>query len=198
MKINIERSKGSCTIKLSEEEEELLNNFKNLSEKSKIKIMERTKTLAEIDAEAKKEEKKKSKCIEMHEIPGYIESYTLPASAGKGVDLDACEKIMLKVKDKRLIIEANFAVRISGDSMEPEFHDGEYALVRTQPQIEQGSIGIFTVNSDGYIKKLGAGELISLNPKYENIKLHEYDDVRCRGKVIGTLDPEDIISIEEY
>ena len=47
----------------------------------------------------------------------------------------------------------NFAVRISGDSMEPEFHDGEYALVRTQPQIERGRIGIFTVNSDGYIKK---------------------------------------------
>ena len=105
---------------------------------------------------------------------------------------------MLKVKDKRLISEANFAVRISGDSMEPEFHDGEYALVRTCPKVEQDDIGIFTVNSEGYIKKLGAGELISLNPKYKNIKLHEYDDVRCRGEVIGTLEPEDIISTEEY
>ncbi|MCM1227893.1 MAG: hypothetical protein NC320_10825 [Clostridium sp.] len=51
---------------------------------------------------------------------------------------------------------------------------------------------------DGYIKKLGAGELISLNPEYDNIHLHEYDDVRCRGEVIGALEPEDIISTEEY
>ena len=66
---------------------------------------------------------------------------------------------MLKVKDADLINGANFAVRISGDSMEPELHDGEYALVRTQPKIEQGKIGIIPVNSNGYIKKLGAGEL---------------------------------------
>lgn len=80
--------------------------------------------------------------------------------------------------------------------MEPEFHDGEYALVQTCPEIEQGEIGIFTVNDNGYIKKLGAGELISLNPEYDNIQLHEYDNIRYRGEVIGTLEPSDIISIE--
>lgn len=189
---------SALTNKLTPDEQELLNNYKKLSPFNKGKISERAKILAEIDSETEKEKKKNVKSTKVYTKPGYIESYTLPASAGKGVDLDACEKIMLKVKDKELISEANFAVKISGDSMEPEFHDGEYALVRTQPKIEQGKIGIITVNADGYIKKLGAGELISLNPEYDNIPLHEYDDIRCRGEVIGTLGPEDIISTEEY
>lgn len=183
--------KQSLINKLSNDEQELLKNYKNLSPFNKGKVCERAKTLAEIENEEK--EKRKAKDIESHTNPGYIESYTLPASAGTGVDLDACEKIILEVKDSNLISEANFAIRISGDSMEPEFHNGQYALVKTKPQIEQGKIGIFTVNSDRYIKKLGADELISLNPEYDNIPLHEYDNVRCRGEVIGTLEPEDIL-----
>ena len=186
----------SLTEQLSEDEQELIDSFKELSTFNKGKVIGTAKTLVEIEIDER--EKKKTKSIEMYTNPGYIESYTLPASANSGVDLNACERIMLKVKDKKLISDANFAVRISGDSMEPEFHDGEYALVRTQPQIELGSIGIFTVNADGYIKKLGAGKLISLNPEYDNIQLHEYDDVRCRGEVIGTIEPDDIINTEEY
>ena len=190
------KEKNTIKNQLPKDEQEFFEIFNNLLDINKAKVIERAKTLAEIEIE--EQEKKKTKFIEKHTNPGYIESYTLPASAGTGVDLDACEKIMLKVKDADLISGANFAVRISGDSMEPALHDGQYALVRTCPKVEQNDIGIFTVNSEGSIKKLGAGELISLNPKYKNIKLHEYDDIRCRGEVIGTLEPEDIISTEEY
>lgn len=37
---------------------------------------------------------------------------------------------------------------------------------------------------------MGRGELISLNPAYTPIKLTDYDDIRCSGKVIGTVDFE--------
>ena len=122
-----------------------------------------------------------------------IEYYSLPASAGSGVDLDGCEKEMIKVRRSELTDAANFAVRISGSSMEPVFRDGQIALVRSQPTIEKGEIGIFIVNGNGYIKELGDGELISLNPKYDNVPLHDHDDIYCRGEVIGTLEQEDIL-----
>ena len=40
-------------------------------------------------------------------------------------------------------------------------------------------------NGNGYIKKKGSRELISLNPKFDNVQISEYDTVYCMGKVIG-------------
>ncbi len=41
-----------------------------------------------------------------------------------GVGLNDCEKVMAPVPD------ADFAIRISGDSMEPKFHDGSVILIK--------------------------------------------------------------------
>ncbi len=43
--------------------------------------------------------------------------------------------------------QADFAARISGDSMEPLLHDGDVALVRRCP-IENGDVGLFFVDGD--------------------------------------------------
>ena len=71
--------------------------------------------------------------------------------------------------------------------MEPKFHDGDMVLVKEQPTVAPGEIGIFLVDGKGYIKQLGTNCLISLNPDYEDISLHEYDSVYCKGKVIGIV-----------
>ncbi|MBQ9732629.1 MAG: S24 family peptidase, partial [Clostridia bacterium] len=42
---------------------------------------------------------------------------------------------------------ADFAARISGDSMEPIFRDGDVALVKRCP-IENGDVGLFFVDGD--------------------------------------------------
>lgn len=52
-------------------------------------------------------------------------------------------------------------------------------------EIEIGETGIFLVDNESYVKKLGEGELISLNPKYNNIPLTE--NSKCMGKVIDKL-----------
>ena len=72
--------------------------------------------------------------------------------------------------------------------MEPRFFDGDCVLIQRSARIHEGEIGIFIVNGDSYIKKIGNGKLLSLNPAYEPILLHEYDDIRCVGKVIGTIE----------
>lgn len=41
-----------------------------------------------------------------------------------------------------------FALRIKGDSMEPKISDGDVVIVRKQPTIDSGQIGIVCVNGD--------------------------------------------------
>ena len=82
---------------------------------------------------------------------------------------------------------ADFALTIQGDSMEPIYFDGDIVLVKQQEQLNTGEIGIFVVNGDGFIKKLGKNRLISLNAVYEDIYLSENDRINCIGKVIGRV-----------
>lgn len=86
--------------------------------------------------------------------------------------------------------KSDYMLKVVGDSMQPRFYDGDFLLIKKSPSILEGEIGIFIVNNESFVKKMGRGELISLNPAYGPIKLTEYDDIRCAGKVIGTLDLE--------
>ena len=82
--------------------------------------------------------------------------------------------------------KADFILVVDGDSMEPKFHNGDYILVRKQPAVDIGQIGIFGVDGKGYIKKYGGDKLISLNKKYPDIPLD--DESRCFGLVLGVTD----------
>ena len=73
--------------------------------------------------------------------------------------------------------------------MEPIYFDGDIVLVKQQPAVELGEIGIFDIEDNGYIKKYGGDRLISLNAEYDDIILSDYDEERihCFGKVIGRV-----------
>ncbi len=104
------------------------------------------------------------------------------ASAGPGYDLtddDAWE--IIKIPDTPEASEADFALTIEGDSMEPDYSDGDIVLVKQQPDVEIGQVGVFIVNGEGYIKERGESCLISRNPARGNI----YDEALCVGKVLG-------------
>ncbi|MCD7959528.1 MAG: helix-turn-helix domain-containing protein [Ruminococcus sp.] len=107
-------------------------------------------------------------------------------SAGIDYALDEYERMeKLKVVDTPEARRATFAVRVSGDSMESSYSDGDIVLVQQVDQIEQGQIGVFFVNGSGYIKEYGGDRLISHNSKYDDIQLHDSDTMRCFGRVIG-------------
>ena len=64
-----------------------------------------------------------------------------------------------------------FALRISGDSMEPKISNGDTVIVRRQPDCENGEIAIVLIDREDAtckrIKKMSSGiMLISDNPKY--------------------------------
>ena len=81
--------------------------------------------------------------------------------------------------------KVDYAIGVNVNSMEPEFSNGDILLIEMTEEIDIGEIGIFIVDNESYVKKLGNGELISLNPDYENIQLTE--NSRCMGKVVGSL-----------
>lgn len=128
------------------------------------------------------------RCTEIVDEPKVI---TLPkaelkASAGTGQWLGEDEYTeWVDVLDTPEARRANVVIEVSGDSMEPRYHNGDKVLVKLQPTVEQNEIGIFIVDNCGYIKKLGYNELISVNEAYDNIPLYDYNDVTCVGKVIG-------------
>lgn len=108
-------------------------------------------------------------------------------AAGNGVYLGPESFVEYMVEDNELTRRAAFAVPMCGDSMEPKFHNGDFVLVNFE-SVEPGDIALVTMDGYGYIKKLGEGELLSLNPKYKPI--HMTEDLRINGKVLGIFNPD--------
>ena len=113
-----------------------------------------------------------------------IRLYDIPVAAGSGMFLDGESYTEFEV-DETVPDDADFAVKVSGDSMEPRFIDGQIIFIREQQTLEIGEIGIFELRGDAYVKKLGHGELISLNPSYAPIVIGEFDSFRVFGRVVG-------------
>ncbi len=109
----------------------------------------------------------------------------LKASAGTGNWLDDEQMSTIKVIDTPEARKADIVIEVDGDSMFPTFDDGDKVLVRLQPAVEIGEVGIFILDGNGYIKKFADDRLISLNPEYDDVYPSEYSDFRCIGKVIG-------------
>lgn len=119
----------------------------------------------------------------------YINCYDLAVSAGLGEPWDdSGYKTQLCIPTERVPENAHYCARVNGSSMEPAYKDGDVVFVqRIDGSINEGEIGIFFLNGAGYIKRLGAQELLSLNPDYAPIPIHEYDDLRCQGRVLGKV-----------
>jgi Predicted transcriptional regulator len=113
-----------------------------------------------------------------------IKLYDLPVSAGHGVFLDGDDYDEYETSEKAAEY-ADFAVRIQGDSMSPRFVDGQVIFIEKSDALESGEIGIFTLNGEALCKKLGDGELISLNSNYSPIEIGEYDALYALGRVLS-------------
>jgi len=88
---------------------------------------------------------------------------------------------------------AEFGVRISGDSMEPEYYDGDIIQIEPCNVINSGELGLFILNGDALFKQYindtenRRVRLHSFNGEYEDriIKSNEY--LHVFGRVVGKL-----------
>lgn len=174
----------SSTANLTPDEHELLQYFKKLSDKSKGIVLGRAEQLAELEDPIANEPE------QVEEPTIQIKHSYYRVSAGTGFDLPEGDNWeMIDIPDTPEARKADFAITIKGNSMEPVYFDGDIVLVKQQPAVELGEIGIFNIENNGYIKKFGGDRLISLNDAYDDIILSEYDEDcnHCLGKVIGRV-----------
>jgi len=59
---------------------------------------------------------------------------------------------MVSFPEKSVPKGAGFGVRVSGDSMEPVYHDGQIVWVEECEKLAVGEVGIFVYDGDGYLK----------------------------------------------
>ena len=112
----------------------------------------------------------------------FTRCHRMKASAGMGYDLDNADEWRdVRIYDCPEAYQADFAVEVDGDSMEPDYHDGDIVFVRLSEDVPVGAVGLFIHDGRGYIKERGEKYLISRNPDYPDI----HGECRTVGVVIG-------------
>ena len=141
-------------------------------------------------AEKQLKEQRNEEETKINEVSEAIQLYSYdyydhPASAGTGQYLNdvRVERIELPVD-----IDADFVIPIKGDSMEPDYHDGDLVFIQTSVDLNDGVIGVFNYNGDAYIKQLVIDKeqayLHSLNPAYKDMPITPDTDFRIIGEVV--------------
>lgn len=157
---------------------ELINSSKNFLEKILQDLVKN-----KLDPTYKPEPYKEFITIQP---PLLVPYYGHIASAGTGQYVfDDIPPEMIEIENTMDNMQANFAIGVNGDSMEPTYQDGDILLVKKQSEIHIGEVGIFMINGEAYVKELGNGSLISHNNAYEDIKIS--DTTTCIGKVLGKI-----------
>lgn len=113
--------------------------------------------------------------------------YDHAASAGTGQYLN---DVQVETIELPVDYDADFVIPVYGDSMEPEYHSGDYVFVKLSIDLSDGDIGVFEYYGDAYIKQLVINAegafLHSLNSKYDDIPIDKDSDFRIIGEVVGS------------
>ena len=131
----------------------------------------------------------------------------MPAAAGTGNLLDDIVHYeLVSFPEDQVDPRADVGIRVSGDSMEPVYHDGQTVWVKKCETLREGEVGIFIYDGNAYIKVYGEQEpdeqfldeytdsygtvhpqpvLISYNSdKYDPIEVSPYCSFKIFGKVL--------------
>lgn len=168
----------------SEKESLLIKKYRALDERGKQTVEIVLDMQYQYALERQSQLLKKAKEEKIIILPMPLQS----ASAGPGQFADDKSTEDVSVVYNEYTAKADYILRVNGDSMEPKFCNGDLVLVREQPAVELGEVGIFLIEGERYIKEYQGQYLHSLNPEWEDVDCTE--DTFCRGKVIGVLDED--------
>ncbi|MDK7308210.1 S24 family peptidase [Streptococcus oralis] len=162
--------------------EEITNTARKLNTDNKKIVLRTSEEL--LESQKNEEETKINEVSEVIQLYSY-DYYDHAASAGTGQYLNdvRVEQIELPVD-----IDADFVIPIKGDSMEPDYHDGDLVFIQTSVELNDGVIGVFNYNGEAYIKQLVIDKdqayLHSLNPAYKDMPITPDTDFRIIGEVV--------------
>lgn len=112
------------------------------------------------------------------------------AAEGAGAFLldDGFDEVLVEMN--KYTKQADVILKVVGRSMEPVIADGDRVLVRQQPSVRIGEIGVFVVDGQGYLKEYQADRLVSLNPDIDDVLIGDLQSAECYGKFIKVLNPD--------
>ena len=130
----------------------------------------------------------------------------LAVSAGTGAFLDEGSFEIMSFPKESVPKGADFGIRVSGDSMEPIYHDGQIVWVQRCNELSPGEVGVFSYDGEGYLKQYEEWEpvdverdqyvdsdnvlhkqpvLISYNEKYAPKRVSANVAFRVEGRVLN-------------
>ena len=161
---------------------EIVRLYNNLSDKGKEKVVAYAQDLVE-DEKSKKVIYISEKLFEYHVYERM--------SAGIGASVYGDRNFDTVYFNEELAHD--FASWVSGDSMEPKYHNGSVALIRETGFDYDGAVYAVVCNNQTYIKRVYREEeglrLVSINPKYKDIYLSYDEDPRVVGIIVGNFLP---------
>lgn len=170
------------SLEYSEGERKLIRQYRNLSSGHRYVIEKLADSLITVEKAAN--------------IPALRELilFDKPLAAGVGDPTELEEEgspiFLYDSPDVRI---ADYVFSINGESMEPEYHDGDKVLVEKVPEADDmryGEVGAFMINNEMYIKVYEADGLHSLNKAFAPMRFEDEESVYLIGKVIGKVDHE--------
>lgn len=129
----------------------------------------------------------------------------LAVSAGVGEFLDDGNFEMVSFPENAVPDEAEFGIQISGNSMEPVYHDGQIVWLQRCESLIPGEVGVFIYDGKGYLKVYTEREpgpeqtedytdsygcihmqpvLLSYNQAYEPLVINRETEFRIVGRVL--------------
>lgn len=106
------------------------------------------------------------------------------ARRASGGLLDSTDFELVEVGNE-VPITANFGVRISGESMEPDYHDGDIVWIQRIKKLEHGDVGVFEYEGRYYFKRLrdrvGGTRLQSLDANYPDVIITNPENMLTLG-----------------
>ena len=117
----------------------------------------------------------------------YVPLFELSACAGDGFYSEDPSKADGEVESP--VADADYAVKISGKSMQPTIMDKSTVFVEATEVLSDGDIGIFVVDGEVMCKRYREdGERVWLQPdnssEFNPIELNDHIDCRTQGKVL--------------
>ena len=161
---------------------EIVRLYNTLSNKSKNQVVEYARDLVQ-----------KEKTQQVISVSEKLYKYHVyeKMSAGIGASVYDDRDYDIVYFDEELAHD--FASWVSGDSMEPKYHNGSVALIRETGFDYDGAVYAVVCNNQTYIKRVYREEyglrLVSINPKYEDMFISYDDDPRVVGIIVGNFIP---------
>ena len=161
---------------------EIVRLYNTLSNKGKNQVVEYTRNLVQ-----------KEKTRQVMSVSEKLYEYHVYEKMSAGIGASVYDNRNYDTVYFNEELAHDFASWVSGDSMEPKYHNGSVALIRETGFDYDGAVYAVVCNNQTYLKRVYREEeglrLVSINPKYKDIFITYDEDPRVVGIIVGNFMP---------